>query len=191
MSKFEIKKILQIINIFLEKSNGSINYTKLIKLLYIADKEFLKKWDYTITGDMYSSLKSGPVLSKVYDLIKGKSSDNEQVLWDSLFITHDYELCQLHTNKLGTDQLSKAEIKAMNDVFELYKNSSYTDLINLTHDKSKFPEVKWEEAGESSLDLPIEDLLKSLDRSTEEIEELLAEWDSQEKEKEFFLEKCV
>ena len=47
---FDVKKTVQIINRLLKRNNGALNYTKLLKLLYIADKEFLSKYDATITA---------------------------------------------------------------------------------------------------------------------------------------------
>jgi hypothetical protein len=53
-------------------------------------------------------------------------------------------------------------------------------MINLTHDKNKFSEVRWKEAEKmgTSLHLGIEDILKNLGRTDEEIEELEKETNS-------------
>ena len=50
-------------------------------MLYIADRIALDRLEMTITGDCYVSMKYGPVLSKVYDLIKGKPVGNALPLW--------------------------------------------------------------------------------------------------------------
>ena len=73
---FDIKKIVQIVNFLLKLNDYQLNYTKLIKLLYLADREALKHWDTTISKDSYSCLNKGPVLSNLYDLIKENENQN-------------------------------------------------------------------------------------------------------------------
>ena len=63
-SLFNLEKLIQACNYLLKKNNYSLNYTKLIKLLYLADKESLKGAIQTISGDTYVSMDNGPVLSK-------------------------------------------------------------------------------------------------------------------------------
>ena len=90
---FNIDKLIQACNYLVKKNNNSLNYTKLIKLLYIADKESLKRSLQTITGDTYVSMDNGPVLSKLYDLIKGQyHKELYQNLWNSRFIKDGYNL---------------------------------------------------------------------------------------------------
>ena len=183
---FDIYKIIQIVNYLLERNGGSMNYTKLLKLLYIADKEFLKKWDFTITQDKYCSMGSGPVLSETYDLISNKNKkENLQTQWNCLFTTIGYELTLLHKkNNLPIDRLSRAEKEILDAIYKKHKDHDFNRMIAITHDKILFPEVKWEEAQKenASIDLPIEDILRSLNRTPEEIATLDAEITSQQKE---------
>ena len=46
-----------------------VSYTHLIKLLYLLDRRALSQWGRPVTGDDYFSMKYGPVLSEVLDLI--------------------------------------------------------------------------------------------------------------------------
>lgn len=58
--------------------NGkSMNYTKLIKELYFSDREALRTKGFSITGDIYYSMKKGPVLSNLLNLIKGTLADSK------------------------------------------------------------------------------------------------------------------
>ena len=60
---------------------GTINYTKLLKLLYIADRESLRRHHTSISGDAYVSMNAGPVLSRAYNLIKGEASSEIWSHW--------------------------------------------------------------------------------------------------------------
>ena len=67
--RFDEKKATQAASGFLVLSGGKLNYLKLIKLLYLLDRATLLAWGRTVTGDHYYSMKHGPVLSEVLDLI--------------------------------------------------------------------------------------------------------------------------
>src|SRR5436190_24334529 len=49
-----------------------MNYMRVLKLLYIADRECLRRYGRVITGDRAVATKRGPVLSVSLDLIKGE-----------------------------------------------------------------------------------------------------------------------
>ena len=47
-----IDKLIQIANYILKKYDFSLNYTKLIKELYLADRECIKRTGWSMTGDL-------------------------------------------------------------------------------------------------------------------------------------------
>jgi len=54
-----IEKLIQTTGYILAKYNGVLNYTKLIKILYLSDRKSLSETGYSITGDSYVSMKDG------------------------------------------------------------------------------------------------------------------------------------
>ena len=96
---FDIKKAVQIINHLLKRNNGALNYTKLLKLLYVADKQALSQYDMTITGDTYVSMDHGPVLSEIYNLVMGRSNVHHQLYWDGFFCRDAYDLATVQPLK--------------------------------------------------------------------------------------------
>jgi len=136
------------------------SYMKIIKLLYIADKESLKETGRPITGDRFVAMKKGPVLSEVYDLIKGKSSGSPA--WNKFFRTHaglfEIEL----VGDPGTGKLNRYETDKLNEVWERYKNHGKWRVVDLTHD---FPEWKKNDPGESMKPIPLSDVLEAVGAS--------------------------
>ena len=51
--KFNEKKTTQVAALFIKKHGRPLNYTKLIKLLYLTDREALSRWERPLTGDSY------------------------------------------------------------------------------------------------------------------------------------------
>jgi uncharacterized phage-associated protein len=74
----QIEKLVQTTAYLLKKyGNMRLNYIKLIKELYLSDREFINAINCTITGNNYVCMKHGPVLSNLYALIKGKCRDKQ------------------------------------------------------------------------------------------------------------------
>jgi uncharacterized phage-associated protein len=72
--RFHFEKSLQAAGVLLHLEGGRMPYMRLLKLLYIADREMLAETAKPVTGDRAYAMKNGPVLSHVYALIKGESS---------------------------------------------------------------------------------------------------------------------
>src|SRR5579864_4403328 len=72
---------------------GRMSYVKLVKLLYLADREALIRWGRPITTDHYVSMDEGPVVARIYDLIRNEPSPNSVKIWGK-FISGpvDYEV---------------------------------------------------------------------------------------------------
>jgi len=174
---FNIEKLIQTCNYLVKKNNNSLNYTKLIKLLYISDKESLKQSLQTITGDSYVSMDNGPVLSKLYDLIKGQfHKESYQNLWNSRFIKDGYNLVAV-TKQIPQSELSKFEINILDNINEQYKNTDVREIIKFLH---KCPE--WKNPSGTSIPIKPKEILESIGKSPEEIDWILAETQAFEEE---------
>src|SRR5439155_15696698 len=65
----------------LKRSKGVMSKGFLIKMLYLADRELLKKRGQPLTGDQPVSMKNGPVLTTTYDLTKGGAIEH-RAYWE-------------------------------------------------------------------------------------------------------------
>ncbi len=180
MIEFNLKKLVQIVSYLLNKNDGKMNYTKLIKLLYISDKKCLENYDYTITGDSYSSMKNGPILSNLFDLIKNRFYiDSDQNYWDNNFEINNYNISLINNYRNNISKLSKAETDILDETYAKYKDYTWQQMIDdVLHDKKNFPEVKWDTVGLSSERIEITSILKSLGQSDEEISQFINECSS-------------
>src|ERR1700712_384885 len=80
--RFNEAKATQAAARLLRNRGGRMSYMKLIKLLYLADREALARWGRPITTDSYVSMKHGPVLSGVLNLITdGEDPAAGQTFW--------------------------------------------------------------------------------------------------------------
>ena len=180
---FNIEKLIQACNYLIKKNNAPLNYTKLIKMLYLADKESLKGSLQTITGDTYVSMDNGPVLSKLYDLIKGRHrNEKAQNLWDSRFILNNYDLVAA-TERIPQNELSAFEIQILDQIHSQFKDYDVWEMINYVHNNC--PE--WKNPEGSAIAIQPQEILESIGKSTEEIDWILTETQAFEEEEQAFL----
>src|SRR3984893_13184309 len=80
--RFNEAKATQAAVRLLRNRGGRMSYMKLIKLLYLADREALARCGRPITTDTYVSMKHRPVLSQVLNLItEGENPALGQTGW--------------------------------------------------------------------------------------------------------------
>jgi uncharacterized phage-associated protein len=176
----DLEKTIQACNYLLKKHNFTMNYTKLIKLLYLADKECLDCTGNTITGDFYFSMPNGPVLSGLLDLIKGKYNDQmAQSLWNSRFMRSGYDLIAA-TDRIPDSELSPFDEQVLDKLDSKFEKYEFGDMINYVH--TNCPE--WQDPQGGSIPITTTAILKSLGKTDDEIEWIIEDqkaFDAEEK----------
>ena len=134
---FGFAKTVQAAGVVLREHHGRMEYLRLLKILYIADRELLAETGRTLTGDRAVAMKNGPVLSEVYDLIKGQTARAGE--WDASVRTEKYEVVLREPVSLG--KLTKAEVNKLRELCDRYRDTNSYDLSELTHDFTEWSEV--------------------------------------------------
>jgi len=146
-----------------------MSYLKLIKLLYLADREALHRWGFSITTDRYVSMDHGPVVSNIYNLIL--SEEPAKPFW-SQYITPplgEYEVA-LRNGEVPENQLSRAEEKLLTEIYGTYGTWSRWRLRDFTHTLSE-----WQDPKGTSIPIEIGEMLRAQGSTEEEIREITAE----------------
>jgi uncharacterized phage-associated protein len=165
---FRILKAIQAIGVLLRFDGVKrMNSMRLLKLLYIADRESLRETGRPITGGPVVAMERGPVLEEVYDLILGQH--REMPLWTQFFRKERYDLLELAEPDVG--QLSKYEIGKLQEIAKTYQDDDEWSLVDITH---TFPEWKQNDPGKSSKPIPLSSILEALGQA-DVIEELSRE----------------
>lgn len=141
------EKAAQAAALFLLKAGGPMPHLKLMKLLYIADRESYRRHSSPITGDEMVSMPHGPVLSRTLDLMKGAapSAPNGWARYVCRVNQYAVTLADGVTGETSLDLLSQANRRVIDDVWDRYGRMSQWELRDLTHE---FPE--WEDPRGSS-----------------------------------------
>lgn len=139
-------------------------HLKLIKLMYLAERLFLERYDMSMTGDEAYNLDHGPILSGVLDLINGNLLIKTEQ-WTSLISEKNNNEVSLK-NKINVedlDELSPADIEILEATWEKFGRYNKWELRELTH---LLPEYEEPEEG-SRLYLPLLKILGALGKSEE------------------------
>ncbi|NJL88834.1 MAG: SocA family protein [Coleofasciculaceae cyanobacterium SM2_1_6] len=161
------QKTVEAAAMLLKLHGNSMKYLGLLKMLYIADRIALERMEQPITGDCAYSMKYGPVLSGVYDLIKGNPVGDALPLWRSFFLT---KYPKDHTISLladpGDDHLCEEEEEIIQKVYAEFGHLDPFDVAEWTHG---LPE--WQKPRENScIPIVVDDVLRYLDKTDEDIE---------------------
>ena len=157
----------------LKKRGGKMSYMKLIKLLYLVDREALRRWGRPVTTDRYVSMDHGPVLSTTLDLINLGPEPGMKSPWSELISAPDEYDVRLQTEDPPDDELSRAEEELIDEIFSQFGNMSRWQLVEHLH---TLPE--WEHPKGSSLRISYGDIFKALGKGDQEIGELEGELES-------------
>ncbi len=153
---------------FLKLRGAPMSYLKLVKLLYLADREALHRWGFNITTDRYVSMDHGPVVSNIYNLIL--TDERNKPFW-SRYITPplgEYEVA-LRGDEVPANLLSRAEEKLLAEIYAAFGTWTRWQLRDYTH---TLPE--WRNPCGSSIPIEIDELLKAQGSSESEASEIVS-----------------
>lgn len=170
-SRFDEAKATQAACLLLQLRGGRMHYLKLLKLLYLADREALLRWGIPITWDRYVAMDQGPVPSNAYRLVV---EDLPKPAWAKHISPPlgDYEI-ELRGEPAATDLLSPAEEQLLREVFAQYGGKNRWELVRIMHE---LPE--WRDPRGSALPISIREILQGEGWTEAEIQAVLAELDS-------------
>lgn len=167
---FNEKTTTQLAAYFLKKNGGKMSFLKLIKFLYFADREYINKTGSSITKDTYFSMKNGPVLSRVLDLIHAGPEPNHLSYWNSIISSsnspHELEIVK----EPDFDELSQAAKEIADKIYKDYGQLDRWKVRDISH---KLPEYSKLDEGRKSIEY--QDIAKALSIPDDLIEDYLEE----------------
>ena len=153
------------------KEGGKINVLKVIKLVYLADRESVRRRGHPILDESRFSMPHGPVNSLTLDYLNGSYRDDggwSQFLTDRA--NNEVGLANGDITYEMLDELSQREADILENTWAEFGNMDGFDLADWTHDN--IPE--WEDPNGSSRQIPLERMISAvgLDKPIERAREL-------------------
>lgn len=136
----QINKIKAVVLYVLWKLGDKVDYIKLFKLLYFAQRQSLVTYGRTIFDDSFKARTFGPVPALTYKVLKlVESGDNFQENLDLKDFANSIKIDnQMVTAVKETDDsyLSKIDRSILDEVIKKYEAYDSMKLSDMTHDKT-------------------------------------------------------
>lgn len=162
---FNVRKAAQVSAFFALREGGRINVLKLAKLVYLANRLAMEKFDFPLLNDNLVSMEHGPVTSMTLDCVNGYLRHRD---WDK-FITgrENYEigLVKSALSLEDLDEFSKADLEALEETWSKFGRMEKWELRDYTHEHC--PE--WEDPDGSSQPIPYQRVFKFLNKRESEL----------------------
>jgi uncharacterized phage-associated protein len=163
--EFNERRATQAAAFLLKKSGGRQNYTWLLKVLYLADRQALAEVGSPIAGAKFCNMTNGPLASDVYNCIKREQWPACEY-WQRHISKDRYDVTL--EGEPGDGELSDYDVELLEALYEEHKGRSYSRMVDVVH-KLK----EWHDPGEGRSErlLP-EDIMRAAGAEEEEIAEV-------------------
>lgn len=161
LAGYDVSKAAQVAAFFALQAGGRINVLKLSKLVYLAEREYMARYDEPMFYDHLVSMPDGPVASITLNLINGNLEDER---WSAFVAKRDGYDIQI-VDGMAIERLkhlSRADFRVLEMLWEKFKSFDKYALRDWTHKKENVPE--WVDPKGSSLPIHHEDIFRSLQK---------------------------
>jgi uncharacterized phage-associated protein len=166
---FDEKKAAHAAAYVLERAGGHMSFTRLSALLYLAERESFRQHAEPLTGDALMSVDTGPVLSRVFGFLSGRTAEGalpeiEEWLARGPRSGFDIRLRRpFRDSDLAQSRLSAADVQILDSVLAQYGDMSRAQLVEYTRHHCE----EWADPYGSAKLIPYLSLLQHLGYSWE------------------------
>lgn len=155
---FNPEKTTQAAAVILKLAAGQrMGRLRLLKLLYLADRESIQDTGYPITGDDVTARDDGPVLNRICDCMKGGDVASPQ--WEQFIERVGPREVKLLADP-GLGKLSRYEVRKLQEVAQRWDAAEDYEIVDYLH---TLPE--WKDNAPppgSSRPIPVRDILQAV-----------------------------
>ncbi|HBL9999455.1 TPA: SocA family protein [Salmonella enterica subsp. enterica serovar Kodjovi] len=154
------EKVAQMAAYLLSKESGRMAYLKLMKLLYLTDRESMNRFGFPMSGDRMVSMPHGPVLSKTLNLMNGGEQGSELGWSKWIHGAENYNLT-LRFEKATRDdydELSQADLELLDSVYSRFGYMNQWQIRDYTHEHC----AEWSDPNGGSFTINPENVFRAL-----------------------------
>ena len=129
---FRSQKAAQICTYYASLSGGMIEKLKLIKLVYLAEREYLSSYHHPMLFDEFYSLPNGPICSSTLHGVNGVIHED---LWDEYIARNGNIVVAVKSlERDDLDQVSDAEMEVVTEIWRKFSGMTASQIRNYTHE---------------------------------------------------------
>ena len=147
---FDVSVAAQAAAFFARKEGGRIDYLKLVKLMYLAEREFMDRYLEPLYYDEYVNMEHGPAPSAVINFIKGRFKDAR---WSKYLHVKSDTIVE-NRSSFPLDHLSEAALGVLGDLWKHHGHRGGFELRDWIHencDEWRIPKGKSENLSHRSI----------------------------------------
>jgi hypothetical protein len=163
---FDEEKATEVAGCFLRLAKSRMNIMKLVKLVYLLDREAIRRRGLPVVGGAYFSMRNGPVTSELLDLINAGSLWNTDKIWERFISDRKNHEVALRANP-GKEHLSEFELDLIAELFHEFAKADQWDLSRWCHEHCD----EWVPLEEGAQPISIVELAKEVGREPDEVVE--------------------
>ena len=119
---------------FIDRANRAIGWLRLVKLIYLAEREAMRRFFLPIIDDDIFAMPQGMALSNTTDLARGMGEADGD--WKNHIVRTSHGLdVRKGVSSQSLDCLSQDDLDVIQKVWERYGNKSQDELIHAVHHK--------------------------------------------------------
>lgn len=164
-------KILQEIIYLLSLNNNRMNLLKLMKELYLIDRESIDERDVSLSGDVFYSMPHGPVLSNTLNMLYELTHNSWGKYLETIEAKYHDDI-QIKKNITKFDRLSVKDKEYIKRISDKFKDYTPKQLEDFTHTLKE-----WGDPHGSSYKIHYSDVMLALGKTEQEISEAKQEYE--------------
>lgn len=152
-------KAAQIIAYFAMQEGNAINVLKAVKLVYLADRESLKRRGHPIQDEARVSMPYGPVNSTTLNYLNGAFRNDGG--WSEVLRDRDDNnvgLANPNLTEKSLDCLSDGDLRILGDIWAEFGKMDGFDLADWTHNHI----AEWQDPKGSSTPIPLDRIMTAV-----------------------------
>ena len=164
------KKATQAFARLIERSGGPVDYLRLAKLMYLADRESIRTRGIPIVGGHYYSMRKGPTIGEVMDFVGKRNAPG----WKSVISPRFGNEIRLQ-GKPDFGALSESELEILDATLQSHSARTTEELVTWCH---KHCQEYEQVPPRGRKTIAVESILKAVGSSQKRIQRLIREAES-------------
>jgi hypothetical protein len=160
------KKATQAIARLIEKSGGPVDYLRIAKLVYLADRASLQSRGIPIVGGHYYSMRKGPTIGEIMDFVGNRNAPG----WEDTVSPRFGNEIRLQ-GRPSFNALSDAEMDVLDATVKAHSSRTTQELVAWCHENC--PE--YEQTERRRTPIQVETILKAGKKSPRQIQKVIDE----------------
>jgi uncharacterized phage-associated protein len=158
--RLDVEKAVQAVGVILRREGKRATRLRILKLLYIADRECLERTGSFLLGSKVIAMKHGPLHSEVLDLINGAHAG--EPYW-SRFFGNENKYVVL-SNEPDVGRLSRKEVALLNEVVDERQGLDDWEVVDETHSFHEWLKNYPDRTERTSYPISLDDLIDAVGR---------------------------